>query len=291
MQAAKAAVGRSPSAVTAWLSLALICLSIGQTQAANNSSAVHREDRALISNVNCVKQLSSCSCETDSGGRVDLSPLAKSGGVFAFNDKTSPSGSFFYYYNPCYGATCDGSSDAAVCQKTNDKLQEYLMGTQASATFETDATLGLLLKYSGLSGDQLTRETHLQLVCDTSGSGEDLLTPLDDGQSSGSTELYKMSLLSRHCCATGGPGPDGGGGGGMSGGDILLIIFFCLIAVYLAAGIVINVAIRRQSFGAQALPNAEFWVSVPGLVRDGALFSYGWVKDGINKRRGNYESV
>uniref|UniRef100_A0A1I8JGM9 Cation-dependent mannose-6-phosphate receptor n=1 Tax=Macrostomum lignano TaxID=282301 RepID=A0A1I8JGM9_9PLAT len=268
MQAAKAAFGRSPSAVIAWLGLALFCLSIGQTQAAINSSAVHREDRALISNVNCVKQLSSCSCETDSGGRVDLSPLAKSGGVFAFNDKTSPSGSFFYYYNPCYGATCDGSSDAAVCQKTNDKLQ-----------------------YSGLSGDQLTRETHLQLVCDTSGSGEDLLTPLDDGQSSGSTELYKMSLLSRHCCATGGPGPDGGGGGGMSGGDILLIIFFCLIAVYLAAGILINVAIRRQSFGAQALPNAEFWVSVPGLVRDGALFSYGWVKDGINKRRGNYESV
>lgn len=61
------------------------------------------------------------------------------------------------------------------------------------------------------------------------------------------------------------------GGKKISVGSILLIIIFVSFFVYLIAGVVVNAAIRKQT-GKDIIPNREFWVDLPYLVKDGFLF-------------------
>lgn len=59
--------------------------------------------------------------------------------------------------------------------------------------------------------------------------------------------------------------------GGLSGGSVFLIILFCSFGAYFLVGMLVN-AFGRGKSGCDIIPNAEFWVSLPGLVKDGSLF-------------------
>jgi len=62
--------------------------------------------------------------------------------------------------------------------------------------------------------------------------------------------------------------------GGLSGGSILLIILLVLVVVYIVGGFVFNVKYKGQALGVDAFPHLEFWSTIPGLVKDGAIFTY-----------------
>eukprot|EP01113_Clastostelium_recurvatum_P000451 TRINITY_DN1019_c0_g1_i2.p1 TRINITY_DN1019_c0_g1~~TRINITY_DN1019_c0_g1_i2.p1 ORF type:complete len:245 (-),score=45.13 TRINITY_DN1019_c0_g1_i2:100-834(-) len=62
---------------------------------------------------------------------------------------------------------------------------------------------------------------------------------------------------------------------GLSGGSILLIILLVAVVVYLVGGFVVNWKVRHMDPNVQALPNISFWQEIPGLVKDGAAFTYG----------------
>jgi len=70
-----------------------------------------------------------------------------------------------------------------------------------------------------------------------------------------------------------------GAAGGLSGGSILLIILFPLIVVYIIGGFVFNVKYKGLPFNKDAFPHIEFWSSIPGLVKDGVLFTVSKVRD------------
>ena len=72
-------------------------------------------------------------------------------------------------------------------------------------------------------------------------------------------------------------------GGKLSIGSILLIGFFSLVFVYLAFGAVF-LKLRRGATGVDVIPNADFWSSTLGLVKDGALFLF-------RSKRGIYETL
>eukprot|EP00004_Rigifila_ramosa_P007937 TRINITY_DN19122_c0_g1_i1.p2 TRINITY_DN19122_c0_g1~~TRINITY_DN19122_c0_g1_i1.p2 ORF type:complete len:229 (+),score=46.03 TRINITY_DN19122_c0_g1_i1:3-689(+) len=59
--------------------------------------------------------------------------------------------------------------------------------------------------------------------------------------------------------------------GGLSGGSIFLIIFFVGTFLYCAGGVVYN---QRQGVtGIEMVPNIQFWRELPGLVKDGCVFT------------------
>jgi len=60
---------------------------------------------------------------------------------------------------------------------------------------------------------------------------------------------------------------------GLSGGSILLIILLVLIVVYIIGGFVFNVKYKGMPFNKEAFPHLEFWGSIPGLVKDGVVFT------------------
>ncbi|PAA76741.1 hypothetical protein BOX15_Mlig017316g1, partial [Macrostomum lignano] len=209
----------------------------------------------------CAEQLSSCSCRLTDGQFIDLSPLQSTPGP-AFNYKAADG--YTYQFNPCLPFQCgSGQTDAAVCQEMLRIIYTYTdFGAQKSAKFGIDPTNSqLYLRY--LSGDS-TRTTTVNLVCDKNSAESSVST-----QGASGNQLT-MDLRSRYACPT---ATDGSNGGGMSGGDVLLIIFFCLVTVYLLAGILFN-RYSRQRSGLQMVPNLEFWMSLPGLAADGAVFTF-----------------
>jgi len=72
----------------------------------------------------------------------------------------------------------------------------------------------------------------------------------------------------------------GGGGGsgsssssGMSGGSIFLIMVVVGAAVYIIVGCVYNRARKGTSGVRESCPQNEFWCDLPGLMKDGFLFT------------------
>jgi len=65
----------------------------------------------------------------------------------------------------------------------------------------------------------------------------------------------------------------------LGGGTIFLIILFVGLASYFFIGTIWNVMKNNQS-GTDAIPQKEFWVSIPGLIKDG----FGWT---MTKIKGN----
>lgn len=70
---------------------------------------------------------------------------------------------------------------------------------------------------------------------------------------------------------------------GLSPGSVMLIIIFVSFFVYLIAGVIVNVAIRKKE-GKEIIPNVSFWSDLPYLIKDGFVFA-------LDKVRGRSSST
>ncbi|KAK6166146.1 hypothetical protein SNE40_022909 [Patella caerulea] len=216
-----------------------------------------------ISNVGaadaCVKK-SACSCE-NSEGTIDLTPLV---GSPKFKDVQDEAGSYYFSYNPCTKFTESGCTNVAGCQ--TDMTNFYSIGTQDSATFKVDATNGLYIEYDATTDVKRTLQVYLK--CDQTEEGK-----LDvKGEFPAGSAIYEMTLTSKYACASGGGGPTVTVSVSLSTGSIMVIIFFAVLVVYVIAGISFQRFARKAS-GKEMAPNYGFWSSMPGLVKDGVLFT------------------
>ena len=81
-----------------------------------------------------------------------------------------------------------------------------------------------------------------------------------------------------YACPVGSQNSNGtGGDGGMGGGWIFIIILISVAAAYVIGGIVFLKFVRKHE-GAEIVPNREFWLAIPGLVRDGCVWTFGTIK-------------
>jgi len=86
---------------------------------------------------------------------------------------------------------------------------------------------------------------------------------------------YVFSINTKYACPGSTPTTGGGGSGGevdgMSGGSIFLIIFFAAAGLYFLVGVVVKWRVYSAT-GVELVPNTEFWVGLPGLIRDGFIY-------------------
>lgn len=100
---------------------------------------------------------------------------------------------------------------------------------------------------------------------------------------------YKFTVPSDACIgdAQGNVRPSGAAGdgaGGLSGGWIFVIIVLVCAFVYFVGGFIYKTR-QKGTSGMESIPNIDFWRQVPGLVKDGAIFTW-------SKIRGNkYEKM
>lgn len=89
-------------------------------------------------------------------------------------------------------------------------------------------------------------------------------------------------------------GPDDGGNddgdgskssGGCGGGCVFVIIFFVGAVLYVAGTVAFNY-FKQGKRGKELAPHPEFWLLIPGLIKDGAMFSFQMITKPCRKDAG-----
>jgi len=78
----------------------------------------------------------------------------------------------------------------------------------------------------------------------------------------------------------------GGAGGRVSPGGVILLIILIAVIIYLVGGALYLRYRVGVDPGPQMVPNIEFWILIPGLILDGAIFVIQLSKTGIARCRG-----
>jgi len=213
---------------------------------------------------------STCSSPGDVDGYTyNLAPLAKADTDYGVPIITADQQTTEGFINVCtaiHSTAC--GANVAGCQIWNGgkaMLGAATPFTYTKAEVSGDDGYGVTLLYSG---GEAGRAMKINFICGwNAGSGMPQFT-----SEVGST--YNFNWVSQYGCPTNAsPGGSSGGGGGLSGGSILLIILLCVVVVYIAGGVALNKFARHKE-GVEVIPNVDFWVMLPGLVKDGGMFIY-----------------
>lgn len=202
---------------------------------------------------------------------------AQDGNYYYIDFNKLPSGEF-----GASGYTCQLSDtekgDAAGAQADNAG-NCYSTGALSSAqmSYDSDASV-LTVNLESKAG----RSSLITITCD-----ETAKTPsyTADGEDPNNQGTYDMSIKTRFVCpkyACGAPAPAGSGAGG---GTIVVILFFVCVIVYFGGGFVFLKFVKKTD--GTPVPQAEFWSSLPGLIKDGFRFT----KAKLTGQTANYESV
>ncbi|XP_061185561.1 cation-dependent mannose-6-phosphate receptor-like [Saccostrea echinata] len=232
-----------------------------------------------------------CSCTMDDGSLIDLSSLGNQDQTPAFADSFASDG-YFYSYNPCYSFIEGSCINAAACQISGDQSAQYQLGDATSTSYSFDGT-NVHFLYSSTDSTGLTRNVDVTLICDQSGQPAYFAPAGEVGSLN-----YAFSLTTKCACPNGcggGPPPSPTGPtpnpkpnnsgpddeSGISIGTILCIAVLALVVVYLVAGTVFTMGVRK-SRGKEAIPNVTFWSSLPGLIKDGFKFTFQKIRPGYS---------
>jgi len=232
---------------------------------------VHTIDQQVVTPIPCTW------LDTTSNKNYDISPLMNSNNDYYIPKNTFPNQGWDIWINICRplvtqvcGATASG------CQQWDPKSAggKAAMGTASTLQFQPATAPGFQnygVTAEFLQGD-LDRRMEIDFKCDpNAGVGAPVF------QNEAPTHHYNFLWVSQFACPV--------AGGGLSPGSIMLIILACLVVIYLVAGILFN-KFKRGLNGIEMVPNVEFWISIPGLVKDGVMFL-------VNKitRRGQYTQM
>ena len=169
----------------------------------------------------------------------------------------------------------DAKCSGQVCEQSRYEGTSSL-GTHATATWTPnsasgDASQGAVLSVSGGSEGYECKGTASATVNVTCGTGDESISIPTEGGYQGCKWAFIYN--SKYVCGLPKSGGGGAGKGGLSGGSIFLILFFVGAFVYFVGG-VLFMKYRRGASGADLIPNVGFWRDLPGLVRDGCVFSF-----------------
>ncbi|OWF35124.1 Cation-dependent mannose-6-phosphate receptor [Mizuhopecten yessoensis] len=229
------------------------------------------------------KDLCSCSME-DGSGDIDVSTLGSQDGNPMFKDMTSLDGSL-YSLNLCYPFNELSCTNAAACQISLDRSTSFPVGDATNVGFQTDDLDQVHVIYTNIDSTGATRTTDVRMICSPS-SEPPLVTA--NGQTGSGSLFYEFLLYSKCGCpgqCSGTPPFPGKGAasGDISIGTIVVIGALSLGFLYLIGGILFMKMVRR-AHGSEVVPNVSFWRGLPGLIKDGCLFTTRkYRKDQYNK--------
>ncbi|KAK3726746.1 hypothetical protein RRG08_032821, partial [Elysia crispata] len=107
---------------------------------------------------------------------------------------------------------------------------------------------------------------HAFILCECT-AGNDVTVTNEDPENQ-----YNFLAKSEYCC----PAKDGREGSSaysLSIGTFIVIGFVAVAAVYFVAGVGYQIGVRKAQ-GIQRVPNIDLWSAIPGLVKDGFIFTF-----------------
>jgi hypothetical protein len=229
--------------------------------------------------------------DPDTKFEFDLNPLMQDGSDYTFNVQADQV--ITYYVNVC-GPIVKSTS---LCTAAKTGACQVWTGSSASIGLSTSLQLGPLKTPQkstdkGLTGTMTGgtdgRASEIDFICNP----DIAIGEPEFQEQQGNTYLMrwetKLACDTSGAPSSGGDDSDSDSGGGLSGGSIFLIILLVSVVVYFVGGVVVNKFVRKTEGVTDTLPNAAFWGSIPGLVRDGFKFVIGKVRGGGN---GSYQQT
>jgi 1,2-dihydroxy-3-keto-5-methylthiopentene dioxygenase len=205
------------------------------------------------------------------GEKYDLLPMMNNEKDYTFTSKDSTGNVLNYWVNPCRATiTSICGSNSATCQQwdpTRDDGKASLGSTTTAKIIgqnldEQKEKGGFTIEFTGGTTAQPSgqaRQMEIDFICDPTGDG--MGTPEYSGEQP--ALHYNIKWTTKMACPV--------AGGALSPGSIILIVLASLIFVYFVGGIIFMKFVKHAE-GIEIIPNVEFWVAIPGLVKDGCLF-------------------
>lgn len=200
------------------------------------------------------------------------------GGYYEGDSPESSGNNWQYYWAVCAPittVTCGADptiSNPAVIQDYGSETPPTLdgqcagLGAFSSERCQANGTKGMVCSYTGGDDD---RSVDIVFSCEGAPAPP---TCVATGNSA-----YTITMASPAACGKVAPGPGpgpGGGSHGLSGGSLFLILFAVAIVLYAGGGFAYNVKVKEMEPSIAALPQLEYWKQLPGLVKDGMIFSF-----------------
>ncbi len=197
----------------------------------------------------------------------DLTPFVKNMPAAGYYSAIDPQNDL-YYFTPCAPiskVTCQASAISGPAALQNFGAQPPQMQSDCAATGSfasqkctslSNGTKGSGVACSYTGGDGGRSQT-ITYSC-----AKHFTTPT----ATQNFLTYSISIAGPAACP-------GGASGGGSWGTLFLIIFLVVVVVYFGGGFAYNYKVRELR-GTEAVPQFEQWKMLPGLVKDGCIFSY-----------------
>jgi len=225
--------------------------------------------------------------------------FAKSGKSYDITNAYNPNSDYvspkdtkgnIYYVAPCHNTKFVCSPSASPVCQLDGVNKPHSCGTLASSLNNANAWIeltpvgtGFTVHYTG--GDN-GRTSDLTFECGTAQTPTFVGTPFEQP-----TLDYHLTLKTSYACATGTPTPPGppsppgpptpsppGTGGGFDYGWIFVIIVLAGLALYFVVGAVVKKFVFHAE-GLEIIPQNEFWLDLPFLIKDGFFYCVMKIKD------------
>jgi hypothetical protein len=209
---------------------------------------------------------SSCTGTVD-GKRYDLTPLSSTEQKVAW-------GLYEADFTPCKPAVCSNYKDVALCERfvhiVSPSAPVWPLGSMNSAEWrpgrsENPDGFQLFFRW-----DQSV-ETTIEFICDPN-AGLGAMAPGPQGAETSFNRFF-FEWKSRIACPVKESG-NHGRAGGISVGWILITVLGSVVVSYVVLGALYNRFLRKQDRFQTIVPHYDFWIALPGLVKDGIVFSY-----------------
>jgi len=205
-----------------------------------------------------------CTFTDSKGDTFDLSPLILTGAnaFYSFDEGDNK----LWYVNICAdfsGTPC--TTPGAACQygtSTAGVLPGNFTDLDTASIGVTEKGVNLTY-FNGQACKTRPRQTSVYLICNT--STDALITEVQEPTDPEHTCMYYIYFQTKYACPS--------GSSGIEGGWIFIIILIVVVLLYLAIGVVYQWK-RNHATGLELIPNHEFWRDVPGLFKDGCMYTF-----------------
>lgn len=207
-----------------------------------------------------------CQCLFENEEGIDLSLLSEN-----INGLNVTSNNLTFYFHPCSDVSIGNASETNKCYS----------GASICVFNQTDSTytnLGLsnevAVSSHGIRGPITFTYSHNGSITDIHlhcTPGSDYLEVIPSGEA----QHYELQLNSPLACSKKvfvRDDPPAEPSDNLSTGSVLVIIFVVFVSVYFVGG-ALALKFLRGAEGREMIPNYDFWVSLPGLVKEGFLFT------------------
>lgn len=227
---------------------------------------------AAAVNVQAQPALSNCKLQINDTHYLDLSSDSAT-------DKVISGGGNQYTVNLCKAISLQPGTGITSCplgQTYNCQSNSGTLKTVALTTSPATGTISgnsVRITYSGgeacpNAGTGVYRKHIITFSCGTANPGT--LTYQSESPQCTYNFVYTGAV---GCPLAGSGGGGGSSSSGLSGGDVFLIIFFVGGFLYVVIGMAYNFQFK-QLRGVEMVPNVDFWRGLPGLIKDGCVFTW-----------------